>query len=177
MSKPFVFKARLKVADLFHHANHVEVFTTALLKRESVDHFLLRVLGFCALSYNELTFLNQKSDKSMPDVWCENENQDVVLALYASELELEDLARLSKLYEKLIILSIEAEPWFNEISAHLIQFHNISVFSIDRTFIEKLKDNLTNSIHWDILIEQNSMSVSDKVGYYQTEVKQLSNRS
>jgi len=109
----------------------------------------------------------------MPDVWCENENQDVVFALYASELELEDLARLSKLYEKLIILSIEAEPWFNEISAHLIQFHNISVFSIDRTFIEELKDNLTNSIHWDILIEQNSMSVSDKIGYYQTEVKQL----
>lgn len=168
-----MFKARLKVADLFHHANHLEVFTAALTKRETIEHFLLRVLGFCALSYNENTFLNQKSDKQMPDVWCEDENKEVILALYVSELELQELNRLSKLYNKVILLLVDAEQWFSEISPHLIQFHNISVFTFDKHFIDQLQDNLTNSIHWDILIEQSSFSVSDKQDYYQTDVKQL----
>ncbi|TLX46417.1 hypothetical protein C1E24_13700 [Pseudoalteromonas phenolica] len=173
MSKPFVFKARLKVADLFHHANHIEVFTAAVAKRESLEHFLLRILGFCALSYNQRTFLNQKSDKSYPDVWCENDEQKIVLALYVSELDISEITRLCKLYNRLLILTIDGEHWYKEVSSHLIQHHNISIFSIKASFLEDLKTNLTNSMHWDILIEQNSMSVSDKSGYYQTEVKQL----
>lgn len=173
MSKPFVFKARLKVADLFHHANHIEVFTAAVAKRESLEHFLLRILGFCALSYNQRTFLNQKSDKAYPDVWCENDEQKIVLALYVSELDISEITRLCKLYNRLLILTIDGEHWYKEVSSHLIQHHNISIFSLKASFLEDLKTNLTNSMHWDILIEQNSMSVSDKSGYYQTEVKQL----
>lgn len=173
MSKPFVFKARLKVADLFHNANHVEVFTTAVSKRETIEHFLLRILGFCALSYNQNTFLNQKSDKLYPDVWCENDEQEITLALYVSELDISEINRLCKLYDKLLILTIDGERWYHEVSPHLIQHHNISVFTFKGSFLDALKTNLTNSMHWDILIEQNSMSVSDKSGYYQTEVKQL----
>ncbi len=173
MSTPFVFKARLKVADLFHHANHIEVFTAAVAKRESLEHFLLRILGFCALSYNQRTLFNQKSDKAYPDVWCENDEQKIVLALYVSELDISEINRLCKLYERLLILTIEGERWYDEISPQLIQHHNISIFTLKASFLEDLKTNLTNSMHWDILIEQNSMSVSDKSGYYQTEIKQL----
>ncbi|WP_162499909.1 hypothetical protein [Pseudoalteromonas phenolica] len=50
MSKPFVFKARLKVADLFHHTNHEEVFTAAVTKRESLEHFFIEDTWFlCAV--------------------------------------------------------------------------------------------------------------------------------
>ncbi|RZQ54456.1 hypothetical protein C1E23_03970 [Pseudoalteromonas phenolica] len=173
MSKPFVFKARLRVADLFHHANHLEVFTTAINKRESVEHFLLRMIGYCALSFNKRTFLNQKNEKQLPDVWCEDGNSHITLALYVSEIELDEISRLTKLFDKLVILLTDGENWFNEIAHQLVQFTNLSIFSVSREFIEQLETNLTNSIHWDILIERNSISISNKEGYYQTEVKQL----
>ncbi|RXF01835.1 hypothetical protein D9981_08185 [Pseudoalteromonas phenolica O-BC30] len=135
--------------------------------------FLLRILGFCALSYHPNTFHNQKSDKQYPDVWCENDDQEIIIALYVSELDISEIHRLCKFYDKLLILTIDGESWFKGISSQLIQHHNISVYSITANFIEDLKSNLTTSLHWDILIEQNSLSVGDKAGYYQTDVKQL----
>ena len=174
MSKPFVFKARLKVADLFHHTNHLEVFTTALSKKETVEHFLLRVLGFCALSYNELTYLNQKNDKQLPDVWCEDEQGEVSIALYVSKFELNELSKLLKQFEKVILfITDDDDEWYTGIEPNLGLFDNISIFSIQSRFLEQLEENLTNSLHWDILIEQNSFSVTDKSGFYQTDVTQL----
>ncbi len=54
MNKPFVFKARIKVADLFHHSHHEEAFTTAMLSKESSEHFAMKLLGICALSFDKL---------------------------------------------------------------------------------------------------------------------------
>ena len=106
-------------------------------------------------------------------MWCEDENSHITLALYVSEIELDEISRLTKLFDKLVILLTDGENWFNEIAHQLVQFTNLSIFSVSREFIDQLETNLTNSLHWDILIEHNSMSISNKEGYYQTEVKQL----
>ncbi|NOU49215.1 YaeQ family protein [Pseudoalteromonas sp. JBTF-M23] len=173
MSKPFVFKARLNVADLFHHANHQEVFTTALQKAETLDHFVLKLLGYCALSYEQEAHLNSLSEKQKPDVWLEDEQGYITVALYAGEMDLEDIVRVAKQSQKLVLLIKEGAQWFDSVSERLSYVDNISIFQLEADFIDSLSEALSRSLHWDIVIEQNQISVSDKTEYYETTVVKL----
>ena len=79
MNKPFVFKARIKVADLFHHSHHEEAFTTAMLNKESTEHFAMKLLGICALSYEQHACWSKTEEKL--DVWLCDEKGEVNVAL------------------------------------------------------------------------------------------------
>lgn len=173
MSKPFVFKARFKVADLFHHSNHKAFFTAALNKNESLEHFVIKLLSFCALSFEDKALINTTGDKQTPDVWLEGEQGDIKVACYNSHLLIGDLIKLAKQYEKLVLIVENNTAWFEELSPHLIQFSNISIFTLNNNFIAQLVDALTQSLHWDIIFEQNSVSISDGEHYFQANVEQL----
>ncbi|MBE0367941.1 YaeQ family protein [Pseudoalteromonas aurantia] len=173
MIKPFVFKARVNVADLFHHTNHQEVFTTALQKSESLEHFVLKIVGLCAISYDQKAILNANSDKQKPDVWLEDDTGYITVALYANTLEFDEIIRLAKLFGKLVILIKENDTWFDEMSQRLHLIGNLSVFSLEAQFVDALSDALSRSLHWDVVIEQNQLSISDKHEYYETSVAQL----
>ncbi|BBN81518.1 hypothetical protein PA25_15030 [Pseudoalteromonas sp. A25] len=173
MSKPFVFKARLNVADLFHHANHQEVFTTALQKSETLEHFVLKLLGYCALSYEQTAHLNSLGEKQKPDVWLEDDQGYITVALYAGVMELDDIARVAKQSQKMVLLIKENSQWFESVRARLSYVENISIFQLEPDFVDSLSDALSRSLHWDIVIEQNQISVSDKIEYYETTVIKL----
>lgn len=173
MIKPFVFKARVNVADLFHHTNHQEVFTTALQSSETLEHFVLKLIGLCAISYEQRAHLNSTSEKQKPDVWLEDDTGYVTVALYVSELDLNELTKLAKLCGKLVILIKENADWFNELKDNLYHIGNISIFTLEGQFVEALSDALSRSLHWNVVIEQNQLSISDKHEYYETSVTQL----
>ncbi|WP_261592985.1 YaeQ family protein [Pseudoalteromonas holothuriae] len=173
MSKPFVFKARLNVADLFHHANHQEVFTTALQKAETLEHFVLKMLGYCALSYEQAACLNNLSEKQKPDVWLEDKQGHITVALFAGVMELGDIIRIAKQYKKLVLLIKEDSEWFDSVKERLSYVENISIFALEEDFLDSLSEALSRSLHWDIVIEQNQISVSDKTEYYETNVLKL----
>ncbi|MBD1583739.1 YaeQ family protein [Pseudoalteromonas sp. S16_S37] len=173
MSKPFVFKARLNVADLFHHANHQEVFTTALQKAETLEHFVLKLLGYCALSYEQNAHLNSFAEKQKPDVWLEDEHGYITVALYAGEMDLDDIVRIAKQSQKLVLLIKESPQWFDSVRERLSYVDNMSIFQLEADFVDSLSEALSRSLHWDIVIEQNQISVSDKIEYYETTVVKL----
>jgi uncharacterized protein YaeQ len=173
MAKPLVFKVRVNIADLFHHVNHQEVFTTALQRSESHSHFVLKIVGFCAISFQQSAYLNAHSDKQKPDVWLEDDTGAITLALYANALEFEEIIRVAKLFDKIVILLEEDPGWFSEISERIHLVENVSIFSFESQFVASLSEALNRSLHWDIVIEQNLLSISDKNDYYKTYVKQL----
>jgi uncharacterized protein YaeQ len=173
MTKPFVFKARLNVADLFHRTNHQEVFTTALQKSETLDHFVLKLIGYCALSYEHTAHLNSTNEKQKPDVWIENEQGYIKVALYASTLEIEEIIKFSKQCEKLVLLIKNDDEWFASLKERLSYVTNMSIFSLQSDFVDSLSDALSRSLHWDMVIEQNQISVSDRQEYYETIVQKL----
>ncbi|WP_105168335.1 YaeQ family protein [Pseudoalteromonas sp. T1lg23B] len=173
MAKPFVFKARLNVADLYHHANHQEVFTTALQKAETLEHFVLKLLGYCALSYEQSAHLNSMSEKQKPDVWLEDEQGYITVALYACPIELDEIIRLAKQFQKLVLLIKEDHEWFETVKERLSYADNVSIFALESDFVDSLSSALSRSLHWDIVIEQNQISVSDKHEYYETHALKL----
>ena len=147
-----IFKARFTIADLRQQRNHCEVFTTALTKGETLDHFILKLLGYSFLSYDEAAQLNNQFDKFMPDV---------------------SIKALDEHYKKwmcvdLIILTIAHSPWLAEVKPRLSLLPNSHFIEIDKQFIDKLESHLTRNLYWNITIDQHSLSISDEAHYYQT---------
>lgn len=174
MTGPFVFKVRLKIADLFHQANHLETFTAALQKAETLQHFVLKLIAYCALSYkNEVRWLNSR-EKHHPDVWHELDNGEIENALFVASPDLGELQKYARLYSKLIIFNTHNEQWFDELKPHLIAFHNLKIFAIESRFVDELVEALTRSLHWDVIIEDGAISISNGDDYFQSDVVRLS---
>ncbi|ESP93706.1 MULTISPECIES: YaeQ family protein [Pseudoalteromonas] len=173
MTGPFVFKVRLKIADLFHQANHLESFTTALQKTETLQHFVLKLIGYCALSYkDEVRWLNSR-EKHHPDVWHELESGEIENALFVELPDLSALQKYTKLYSKTIIFNVENTEWFQDIEPHLVAFNNVKIFAIKARFVDELVDALTGSLHWDVIIENGAISISNGDEYFQSDVVRL----
>ncbi|KZN33924.1 YaeQ family protein [Pseudoalteromonas luteoviolacea] len=174
MTGPFVFKVRLKIADLFHQANHLETFTTALQKAETLEHFVLKLIGYCALSYSEkVRWLNSR-EKSSPDVWHQDDSGVIEHALFVGPAELDDLQKYAKLYSKTIIFTAHDYEWFNALEPHLIAMPNIRIFTVKQAWVDELVNALTRSLHWDVVIEDGAIAISNGTDYFQTDVQRLS---
>ncbi|AOT08294.1 YaeQ family protein [Pseudoalteromonas luteoviolacea] len=174
MTGPFVFKVRLKIADLFHQANHLETFTAALQKAETLPHFVLKLIAYCALSYkDEVRWLNSR-EKHHPDVWHELENGEIENALFVEFPDLSALQRYTRLYSKIIIFNTNNEQWFDELKPHLVAFNNLKIFAIESRFVDELVEALTRSLHWDVIIDDGAISISNGDDYFQSDVVRLS---
>lgn len=173
MNKPFVFKARIKVADLFHHSHHEEAFTTAMLSKESSEHFAMKLLGICALSFDKPAKWSKAEKKHWPDVWLEDDNEQVEVALFIGTLEVDEILKYGKLYAKVVVLCAGGEQWFEERRAQLQFIGSFSVFSIPTDFVVELCEMLTRSLHWDVIFENGAMSVTDSEHYIRTQITKL----
>ncbi|GEK10577.1 MULTISPECIES: YaeQ family protein [Pseudoalteromonas] len=173
MNKPFVFKARIKVADLFHHSHHEEAFTAAMLSKESCKHFAIKLIGICALSFNKPVKWSKQERKNWPDVWIVNDNNDVEVALFIGNFEVAEITKYEKLFPKVVIFCLEGQQWFDARKSQLEFIDSLSVFNIPERFIDELSDMLTRSLHWDVIFETNAVSVTDGEHYIRTPVTKL----
>ncbi|TMP30253.1 hypothetical protein CWB99_02650 [Pseudoalteromonas rubra] len=173
MTDLFVFKVRMNIADLFHRSHHQEVFTAALQKAETLEHFVLKLIGFCGLSYLDNVHWLGVREKNQPDVWLENAQGQIEVALYIGELSLGELQKYRKHANKVVCLVADADAWYKELSPHLIAMQDIRIFSLSAEFVSQLAAALSRSLHWDVIIDNGVISVSDKVDYYQSEIIKL----
>ncbi|MCF2858739.1 YaeQ family protein [Pseudoalteromonas sp. SMS1] len=173
MTGPFVFKVRLTIADLFHQANHLETFTTALQKAETLEHFVLKLIGYCALSYSDKVRWLSSREKFSPDVWHEDDSGLIENALFVGPAELNDIQKYAKLYNKTILFIVHDDGWFNALEPHLIALPNIRIFSVKQIWVDELVAALTRSLHWDVVIEEGAIAISNGTDYFQTEVQKL----
>ncbi|CCQ11901.1 hypothetical protein PALB_28020 [Pseudoalteromonas luteoviolacea B = ATCC 29581] len=172
---PFICKARLNVADLFHHVNHLESFTAAVGRHESIEHFVLKMLGFCALSYLNNVFWKKDEDKHSPDLWIASESGQYDIAMLCGKRDVEQVAKLARKTHKLSMLlaTNEVKEVQSELGGFLVHHHNVSIFSVDSSFVLKLADSLTQSLHWDVVIDNGMISVSNKRDFFESEVIKL----
>lgn len=170
---PFVCKARINVADLFHHVNHLEKFTTAVGRKESLEHFVLKLIGYCALSFREHSHWQGNEVRHAPDIWLQDEYDNITLAMYCGLLELPAVIKYSKLYEKVVLIVFDDEQWQVEVLSHIQHIDNISVFEFKSVFINQIVDSLTQSLHWNMVFDNGRISISNESLFYESEFRKL----
>lgn len=164
-----IFKARFTIADLRHQRNHSEAFTTSLTKNETLEHFILKLLGYSFLSYDESAQMNNSFNKFMPDVSIKALDEHYTKWLSVDKPDIQRLHKIAKTVDELIILTIAHSPWLKEVKPRLSLMPNSHLIEIDKQFIDQLQSHLTRNLYWDITIDEHCVSISDEANYYQTK--------
>lgn len=167
--KARIFKARFSIADLRQQRNHQEVFTTALTKNETLEHFVLKLLGYCILSYDSHAVLNKFSDRMQPDVGIQALDEHYKIWLSVDQPNLEQLFKIAKQVDELLILTTGNSQWLIESESRLKLFTNSHIIEIDQQFVDAIQMDLTRSLHWDVTIDEGSLMISDKIHCYETK--------
>lgn len=167
--KSRIFKARFTIADLRQQRNHREVFTTSLIKNETLEHFILKLLGYSFLSYDKSAQINNFSDKYRPDVSVKALNEHYTKWLSVDKPDLQRMLKAAKVVDEFIILTTAQSEWLNQAKPQLRLLPNSHLIEIDKQFIDQLKAHLTRNLDWDITIDQNCVSISDDRYFYHTQ--------
>ena len=167
--KARIFKARFSIADLRQQCNHQEVFTTALTKNETLEHFVLKLLGYCILSYDNHAVLNKFSDKLQPDVGIQALDAHYKTWLSVDQPNLEQLLKIATQVDELLILTTGNSQWLNESASRLKLLSNSHIIEIDQQFVNDIQMELTRSLNWNVLIDESSLMISDKAHCYETK--------
>ncbi|BDF94225.1 YaeQ family protein [Pseudoalteromonas sp. KAN5] len=167
--KARIFKARFSIADLRQQRNHQEVFTTALTRNETLEHFVLKLVGYCLLSYDNNAVLNKLSDRLQPDVGIQALDDHYKTWLSVAQPNLDQLFKIAKQVDELLILSTSNSQWLTESESRLKLFANSHIIEIDQQFVDDIQMDLTRSLNWDVIIDENSLMISDKVHCYETK--------
>ncbi|KPH96137.1 hypothetical protein AMS58_03420 [Pseudoalteromonas porphyrae] len=166
--KTRVFKARFTIADLRQQRNHQEVFTTALVKNESLEHFILKLLGYCLLSYDKDAVINKQFDKLTPDVSIKALDEHYKTWLSVDKPDAEQLIKIAKNVDELLILTAANTDWLADVQTRLSFFSNSHIIEIDQQFIDDIRAGLTKNLSWDVIIDDTSLMISDKDHCYET---------
>ncbi|CAM3675569.1 MULTISPECIES: YaeQ family protein [Pseudoalteromonas] len=167
--KARIFKARFSIADLRQQRNHQEVFTTALTRNETLEHFVLKLVGYCLLSYDSNAVLNKLSDRLQPDVGIQALDDHYKTWLSVAQPNLDQLFKIAKQVDELLILTTSNSQWLTESESRLKLFANSHIIEIDQQFVDDIQMDLTRSLNWDVIIDENSLMISDKVHCYETK--------
>jgi len=167
--KTIVYKAHFCIADLRQQRNHTEVFTTSLARHESAHHFVLKLLGFCLLSYNGQAKLNNHLNKNSPDVGIQTLDEHYLTWLSVDQPDLRMLQKVAKNVEQLWVLTALESAWLLENRQALMQINNSHLIGIDEPFISSLVAHLQRNLSWDITIDEHAISVADNKQFYQTQ--------
>ncbi|WP_404340208.1 YaeQ family protein [Pseudoalteromonas mariniglutinosa] len=167
--KTRVFKARFTIADLRHQRNHQAVFTTALGKCESYEHFVLKLLGYCFFSYNNDAKLCQGDNKLTPDVAIQALDQHYLTWLSVDQPDFEKLQKVAKQVDDLWVLTECDSDWLIAHKHSLLRLQNSHLITVDHGFVSDLVAHLQRNLSWDITIDQHSISVADESHFYQSD--------
>ncbi|CAM4223371.1 YaeQ family protein [Pseudoalteromonas ostreae] len=167
--KARIFKARFSIADLRQQRNHQEVFTTALTKNETLEHFVLKLLGYCLLSYDSHAVLNKFSDRLQPDVGIKALDEHYKTWLSVDQPNLDQLLKIAKQVDELLILTMGNSEWLAQSESRLKLFSNSHIIEIDQQFVDDIQTDLTRSLNWNVTIDESSLMITDKVHCYETK--------
>ena len=163
-----VFKANFTIADLREQRNHQEVFTTACDRQESYEHFVLKLLSYCLFSHNKMATMNARLKSSEPDVSIKALDEHYEMWLAVGEPDFTILSKIAKRVDELWVVTTLNNEWLQEYEHQLELINNSHLIAFDGNFIEELAGHLTKNLQWDVTIDQQTVSVSDKENFYQT---------
>ena len=76
--------------------------------------------------------------------------------------------KIAKRVDELWVVTTLNNDWLKENEHQLDLINNGHLIAFDDSFIEELASHLTKNLQWDVTIDQQMVSVSDKENFYQT---------
>lgn len=162
-----VFKAHLDVADLNHHRYEHKDVTVALLPREDLEHFLLKLIGFCLLPLHSAAWSKNNDNPIHPDLSLKDEFNRYILWIEVGSPTQKRLERAMQQAEQVIVITLKNSTWLTDNEAYLSRKH-IKLLAIDTQFLNNLSQDMTQRFDWSVVVEQNTLTITNNQGFYET---------
>ena len=170
-NKQIVFKAHLDVSDMNNHRYEHKDVTISLLPKEDLEHFLLKLIGYCLLPLESAFWSKTNHQPIHPDLGLQNEIGDYTLWVEVGFPSQKRLDKACQLAKQVVLITPKVSDWLNDMKSHLRK-HSIKVIAIDHDFLNQLQTDLSKRVDWSVIIEHNKLTISNDLGYYETSLTQ-----
>lgn len=161
--KSTIYKANINIANLNSHLYLDQNFTVAQHPSETDKRLMLRLLAWCLLANEDLTFTKGLCETDEPDLWQKNLVDEIELSI---DLGLPDEKRIRKSAhraKKSVILAYDnnaAQVWWQQNQSKIAQYQNVSVVFIEDDIAEQLAQQIARTMQWQCTLEGEQMWLS-----------------
>lgn len=163
MARPStIYRTNLQIADIDHGVYETVTTTVAQHPSETEERLVARLLAFSIFHEPELTFTKGLSATDEPDLWAIGPDGRVRLWV---EVGVPDASRIIKAcrHAERVALLASGKTLFTWDQQHLPKLEkidNLTIVSVDQSFISTLASQLERNINWSITITEGTLYLS-----------------
>ncbi|WP_105216082.1 YaeQ family protein [Pseudoalteromonas sp. T1lg22] len=163
-----VFKAHFAIVDNVHHCQLNEHFTTSRRDEELLEHFILRLIGFCLFAYRHDLVLCESKQKPQIDIVAYDLHDDYELVIEVFNDNCDELTKIYNRAQSLYVIT--TIPINDELTSWQLAHNRAELIALEPGFVNALEAVLARSLHWDVCVEWDQLSITTAECYVSSQV-------
>jgi uncharacterized protein YaeQ len=163
--KPTIYKLTISLSDLNRDIYEPLNLTIARHPSETLERMMVRVLGFCLNTREQLVLCKGLSDTDEPDIWAHSLDGNLELWIDVGEPSVERIKRASRIAKqvKVYAFNSKAPTWWQQNQTQLREI-DVSVSRFPWEQVQALAAIIDRGIDLSITISENSVFVASELG-------------
>ncbi len=168
-----VYKATLQLSDIDHGVYETIQTTVAQHPSETEERLVARLLALAIFFETDLTFTKGLSATDEPDIWAKGADDRVKLWVEVGLPDADRIIKASRHSGRVALLACgrALTSWDQQHLPKLTMIDNLTVASIDASFINTLVTHLERVINWSITITEGNLYLAVGAGSYETTIQ------
>lgn len=160
MARPStIYKTNLQISDIDRGIYETIQTTVAQHPSETEERLVARLLAMAIFHDQDLSFTKGLSATDEPDLWVKGADGRVKFWVEVGLPESERIIKASRHAERVALLACgkTLSIWDQNHLPKLVSIKNLTIASVDQTFINTLASKIERSINWSITITEGTM--------------------
>lgn len=158
-----IYRVNINLADIDRGVYETLQVTAARHPSETEERLVARLLAFALFYEPELTFTRGVGAGDEPDLWRKGPDGRTLLWVEVGLPECERLVKASRHSEQVALLACGSmfASWEKQQLPKLQGVTNLSLLTLDQSFIRELVARVEKSINWEVTITDNNLYINN----------------
>jgi uncharacterized protein YaeQ len=171
-----IYRAGIQLSDIDRGLYESLQITVARHPSETEERLMARILAYALYYEPELTFTKGVGAGDEPDLWLKGPDGRVRHWIEVGLPDADRLVKASRHSEQVVLCAFgSALPvWEKQQLPKLAGISNLTVISLDQSFLKQLTERLQRSISWELTVTEGSLYLAMNGETLETSVNHLS---
>jgi uncharacterized protein YaeQ len=167
-----IYRTNLQISDIDRGVYETLQITVAQHPSETEERLVARLLAMAIFYEPDLTFTKGISATDEPDIWVVGPDGKTLVWVEVGLPEADRIIKAGRHSEKVALLACgKALPIWEQLHLHkLDKIKNLTVVSVEQSFISALASQLERSINWSITITEGALYLTSGTITYETAI-------
>ncbi len=168
-----VYKATLQLSDIDHGVYETIQTTVAQHPSETEERLVARLLALAIFFEPDLTFTRGLCATDEPDIWVKEPDDRVKLWVEVGLPDADRIIKASRHSGRVALLACgkSLTSWNQQHLPKLTMINNLTVASVEPSFINTLATHLERVINWSITITEGNLYLAVGTETYETSIQ------